>query len=101
MSGSSPPPLTPNHSRTILGSSIKLWNGELQVEIMRRILATTALAILLSHSRLALTQSDPVHRDWKAAWITHPTVPLRDPIVLHFRRTLDLPSVPDLSLIHI
>ena len=37
---------------------------------------------------------DPPHREWKASWITHPTAPLRDPIVLHFRRTLTLASVP-------
>ena len=60
---------------------------------MRSISVAVAFVILLS-SRLALTQTDPVHRDWKAAWITHPTAPLRDPVVLHFRRTLDLPSVP-------
>jgi len=61
---------------------------------MRAMLAAFAFAILISSSRLAPAQSDPAHRDWKAAWITHPTVPLRDPVVLHFRRTLDLPSVP-------
>lgn len=41
-----------------------------------------------------LVQPDPVHRDWKASWITDPTAPLREPLVLHFRRTLDLPNVP-------
>ena len=60
---------------------------------MRSILAAVALVILLS-SCLAPAQSDTVHRDWKADWITHPTAPLRDPVVLHFRRTLDLPAVP-------
>ena len=39
-------------------------------------------------------QPDPPHRDWKASWITHPTAPLREPVVLHFRRTLSLASVP-------
>ena len=37
---------------------------------------------------------DPPHREWKAGWITHPTAPLREPVVLHFRRTLHLDSVP-------
>jgi len=37
---------------------------------------------------------DPAHRDWKASWITHPTAPLRDPVVLHFRRTVSLTAVP-------
>ena len=52
-----------------------------------------------SRSLVALRSANPVqpdapHRDWKASWITHPTAPLREPLVLHFRRTLDLPSVP-------
>ena len=37
---------------------------------------------------------DPPRRDWHAAWITHPTAPLREPLVLHFRRALDLPAAP-------
>ncbi len=39
-------------------------------------------------------QPDPPHREWKASWITHPTAPLREPLVLHFRRTLSLAAVP-------
>src|SRR5579863_8003088 len=37
---------------------------------------------------------DPMHREWKAGWITHPTAPRREPIVLHFRHTLALSTVP-------
>jgi alpha-L-rhamnosidase len=39
-------------------------------------------------------QPDPPHHDWKASWITHPTAPLREPVVLHFRRSLTLAAVP-------
>src|ERR1700689_2792068 len=39
-------------------------------------------------------QPDPAHRIWHAAWVTHPTAPLREPIVLHFRRSLELAAVP-------
>jgi alpha-L-rhamnosidase len=42
----------------------------------------------------ATSQPDPQHRDWHAAWVTHPTAPLREPLVLHFRRVLQLASVP-------
>ena len=38
--------------------------------------------------------SDPPNREWSASWITHPTAPLREPIVLHFRRSLKLGTVP-------
>ena len=37
---------------------------------------------------------DPPHHDWKASWITHPTASLREPLVLHFRRTMTLAAVP-------
>ena len=59
--------------------------------------STVPFAILVLALALCPTisaQHDPVHREWKAAWVTHPTAPLREPIVLHFRRTLDLASVP-------
>ena len=39
-------------------------------------------------------QPDPPNREWHAAWVTHPTAPLREPLVLHFRRTLALSAVP-------
>jgi alpha-L-rhamnosidase len=39
--------------------------------------------------------SDAPHRTWHAAWVTHPTAPLREPLVLHFRRTIDLSTVPE------
>ncbi len=48
-------------------------------------------------AQLAQTQIapiDPPQRDWHASWVTHPTAPLREPVVLHFRRRLSLPAVP-------
>jgi hypothetical protein len=45
-------------------------------------------------SAQSVPQPDPPVRTWKAAWITHPTAPLREPIVLHFRRPLSLAAVP-------
>jgi hypothetical protein len=37
---------------------------------------------------------DGQHREWRARWVTHPTAPLREPLVLHFRRTLKVDSIP-------
>jgi len=37
---------------------------------------------------------DPADRTWHASWVTHPTAPLREPLVLHFRRSLELSAVP-------
>jgi len=65
---------------------------------MRSVLA----AILLIFSATALSaQSDPLNRPWHAAWITHPTAPLREPIVLHFRRALTLQSVPSRYIVRV
>jgi alpha-L-rhamnosidase len=38
---------------------------------------------------------------WKASWITHPTAPLREPIVLHFRRSLQLETRPARYIVHV
>ncbi|MGA8741516.1 MAG: alpha-L-rhamnosidase C-terminal domain-containing protein [Terracidiphilus sp.] len=62
---------------------------------MRPIAAVLALAVSpIAVFAQANLSADAPHRDWKAAWITHPTAPLREPLVLHFRRTVDLPSIP-------
>lgn len=39
-------------------------------------------------------QPDPPQRIWRASWVTHPAAPLREPLVLHFRRFLTLPAAP-------
>ncbi|HZZ58308.1 MAG TPA: alpha-L-rhamnosidase C-terminal domain-containing protein [Opitutaceae bacterium] len=38
--------------------------------------------------------ADSPLRAWHADWITHPAAPLREPLVLHFRRTWVLPAAP-------
>jgi hypothetical protein len=62
---------------------------------LRQIFALFVLAVatLLSQAQSPI-QPDPPQRNWTASWITHPTAPLREPIVLHFRRALTLASVP-------
>ena len=61
---------------------------------MRRTFAFAVFAL----SPILLAQSaprpDPAQRQWHASWVTHPSAPLRDPVVLHFRRALDLATVP-------
>src|ERR1700689_590274 len=47
-----------------------------------------------THPAAMPNQPDPAHRSWHAAWVTHPTAPLREPMVLHFRRSLELAAVP-------
>ncbi|MGA2272413.1 MAG: alpha-L-rhamnosidase C-terminal domain-containing protein [Bryobacteraceae bacterium] len=40
-------------------------------------------------------------REWNASWITHPAVPLREPVVLHFRRPLHLAAKPAHFIVHV
>src|SRR5271163_4942325 len=47
------------------------------------------------------TAPDPPHREWTAGWITHPTAPLREPIVLHFRHTIALDAVPSSYVVRV
>jgi len=47
-----------------------------------------------TNSAVTPTPADPAHRDWQASWVTHPTAPLREPMVLHFRRVLQMAAVP-------
>jgi hypothetical protein len=39
--------------------------------------------------------------EWSAIWISHPTAPLREPIVLHFRKPIDLTTVPQHYIVHV
>jgi alpha-L-rhamnosidase len=59
-----------------------------------------ALAAIAAPAQSSLP-ADALHRDWKAFWITHPTAPLREPLVLHFRRALDLTSVPPTYVVRV
>ena len=62
---------------------------------MRCVLTFLALALTtLSLHAQNTVQPDPPHREWTASWISHPTAPLREPLVLHFRRVLDLEALP-------
>ena len=59
--------------------------------------AILALATITAHAQndpQPNPQLDPQQREWHASWVTHPTAPLREPLVLHFRRTLTLDAAP-------
>src|SRR5579872_1022987 len=66
---------------------------------MRPAFASVSLAVaLLTAPTHGFAQTnpppEPPHRVWHASWITHPTAPLREPVVLHFRRSLTLAASP-------
>jgi hypothetical protein len=62
-----------------------------------RLVVLLAASLSLSQAqdaRNAPLPPDPPHREWRAFWITHPAAPQRDPVVLHFRRLLQLATAP-------
>ena len=59
-----------------------------------RFLALVLIILAVDSQAQTTAQIDGPHRDWRASWVTHPTAPLREPIVQHFRRLLTLGAVP-------
>lgn len=56
-----------------------------------------SIAVVLGPASLCAqnaVQPDAAHRVWHASWVTHPTAPLREPLVLHFRRSVNLATAP-------
>jgi alpha-L-rhamnosidase len=73
---------------------------------MRTRFAALSIAIALSiypASNIAqsASQPDPPHRIWHASWVTHPTAPLREPLVLHFRRFVSLAATPSSYIVRV
>ena len=69
-----------------------------------RLSAFVFLAGLLLGARFAAAQAKdaPMPREtWSAQWISHPTAPLRDPITMHFRKSIELTSVPAHFVVHV
>ena len=48
-----------------------------------------------------LMQAEEPRQHWSAIWISHPTAPLREPIVLHFRKAIELSAVPQHYIVHV
>ena len=73
---------------------------------MRKCLAVLSVAVvfLIAPVRnLAQTHTppDPLYRTWHAYWVTHPTAPLREPLVLHFRRSVRFAAAPSSYIVRV
>ncbi len=73
---------------------------------MRPAFASVSLAVaLLTAPPHGFAQTnpppDPPHRVWHASWVTHPSAPLREPLVLHFRRFLTLAAAPSSYIVRV
>jgi alpha-L-rhamnosidase len=62
-----------------------------------KFLMFTALAVTLTYGSGTPAQLPPEARVglWKAQWITSPSAPQRDIVVLHFRKAIEIPQVPE------
>ena len=49
----------------------------------------------------AFVHAEEPRGEWSAIWISHPTAPLREPIVLHFRKSIELTAVPQHFIVHV
>jgi alpha-L-rhamnosidase len=67
---------------------------------LRQHLTALLFGIALASTSTVMHSEEP-RQQWSAIWISHPTAPLREPIVLHFRKSIDLPSVPQHYVVHV
>ena len=63
----------------------------------------TLVALLLTGAISGFAQLPPqaLAGLWKAHWITSPSAPERDPVVLHFRKVIEVPRVPEHFVVHV
>ena len=68
-----------------------------------KLLVFTFMALQLTVAISALAQLPPEARAglWKAQWITSPSAPQRDTVVLHFRKVIEVPTVPEHFVVHV
>ena len=65
--------------------------------------ALISLTLLSTWTVAAFAQLPPEARAglWKAQWITSPSAPQRDIVVLHFRKVIEIPAVPEHFVVHV
>src|ERR1700761_357136 len=81
----------------MISSDSKLSEGNLA---LWRDLSVTVSVLVLLLSWLSPLSAAP-REYWSAAWISHPTAPLREPGVFHFRKILKLAAKPDHYLVEV
>ena len=72
------------------------------LDLIRNLTLGIVAGILICASYAAAQASEaPQERQhWSALWISHPTAPPREPITLHFKKSLDLKTVPAHFMVH-
>ena len=59
------------------------------------------LVVFCACAGLAGQSVDAPVRNWHAGWITDPRIGLREPVVLHFRRTVELETAPGSYIVRV
>src|SRR5581483_11967209 len=60
------------------------------------------LALVVSAARASAQLPPEAQKGlWKAQWITSPSAPLRDSVVLRFRKVVEIPQAPDSFVVHV
>lgn len=72
-------------------------------DMKTKFLLFTFLTVTLTYATSALAQLPPEARAglWKAQWITSPSAPQRDIVVLHFRKVIEIPRAPEHFVVHV
>jgi alpha-L-rhamnosidase len=66
-----------------------------------RISLLILLLFTLFVTTVRLTAQQAPSAKWTASWITHPTAPLREPIVLHFKKSFMVSDVPSRFVVRV
>lgn len=65
------------------------------------VILSVILSVLFQSTSLSQSRVDYPQGEWQAHWITHPSAPLRDYGVFHFRNSFTLDSVPQQLYVHV
>jgi alpha-L-rhamnosidase len=86
------------HYRRTRISTIRRLSLKALIRVTSSLLgATTLTAVFLMlwpSSGLSAEETAPRSHKWSATWISHPTAPLHEPIVLHFRKNFEIGDRP-------
>ena len=90
--------------QTIVGGDARCYTASLNsVDQCPRVLAKCGvIASVIALTACTLFAAEPQQRtEWSANWISHPSAPLREPGVFHFRKIISLETRPDRFIVHV
>ncbi len=69
--------------------------------LVKRVIVTAIVAVFGMLACVAHAANPLPRETWSANWISHPTAPLREPGVFHFRKILVLENRPERFVVHV